>query len=47
MANETMRIFFPLKIITYPQGEYGVEDNPMEIKGTFLLQQNAVSYTTK
>ncbi len=31
MANETMRIFFPLKIVTYPQGEYGVEDNPMEI----------------
>lgn len=31
MANETMRIFFPLKIITYPQGEYGLEDNPMEI----------------
>jgi hypothetical protein len=22
MANETMRIFFPLKIFTYPQGEY-------------------------
>lgn len=31
MANETMRIFFPLKIITYSQGEYGLEDNPMEI----------------
>jgi len=31
MANETMRIFFPLKIVTYLQGEYGVEDNPMEI----------------
>ena len=31
MANETMRIFFPLKIIIYPQGEYGVEDNTMEI----------------
>ena len=31
MANETMRIFFPLKIITYPQGEYGLDDNPMEI----------------
>ena len=31
MANETMRIFFPLKIVTYPQGEYGVEDNQMEI----------------
>jgi len=31
MANETMRIFFPLKIITHPQGEYGLEDNPMEI----------------
>jgi len=31
MANETMCIFFPLKIITYPQGEYGLEDNPMEI----------------
>jgi len=23
--------FFPLKIITYPQGEYGLEDNPVEI----------------
>lgn len=31
MANEIMRIFFPLKIITYPKGEYGVEDNPMEL----------------
>ena len=31
MANETMRIFFPLKIVTYPQGEYEVEDNPVEI----------------
>lgn len=31
MSNETMRIFFPLKIITYPQGEYGQEDNPEEI----------------
>jgi len=31
MANETMRIFFPLKIVTYPQGEYGMEDNPVEI----------------
>jgi|GEM_PF-2580238 len=34
MANETMRIFFPLKVITYSQGEYGVEDNPMEITPT-------------
>lgn len=31
MTNETMRIFFPLKIITYPQGEYGMDDNPEEI----------------
>lgn len=31
MANETMRIFFPLKIFTYPKGEYGLEDNPVEI----------------
>lgn len=31
MANETMRIFFHLKIITYPQGEYGLEDYPEEI----------------
>jgi hypothetical protein len=31
MANETMRIFFPLKIITYPKGEYGMDDNPVEI----------------
>ncbi len=31
MANETMRIFFPLKIISYLEGEYGLEDNPMEI----------------
>jgi len=31
MANETMRIFFPLKIITYPQGEYGLDDNLVEI----------------
>ncbi|MGE5630482.1 MAG: hypothetical protein ACM3TR_05205 [Caulobacteraceae bacterium] len=23
--------FFPLKIITYPKGEYGLEDNPVEI----------------
>lgn len=31
MVNETMSIFFPLKIITYPQGEYGLDDNPVEI----------------
>jgi hypothetical protein len=31
MANETMRIFFPLKIVTYPIGEHGLEDNPEEI----------------
>ena len=31
MANETMRIFFSLKIITYPQDEYGLDDNPVEI----------------
>lgn len=31
MANETMRIYFPLKIITYPQGEYGLEDNSVDI----------------
>ena len=34
-----MRIFFPLKIITYPQGEYGIEDNPMGI-----TPAEAVSY---
>lgn len=39
MANETMRIFFPLKIVTYPQGEYGVEDNPVEI-----IPADAISY---
>jgi len=34
MANEMMRIFFPLKIITYPQHEYGecgLDDPPEEI----------------
>lgn len=31
MANETIHIYFPLKIVTYPKGEYGLEDNPMEI----------------
>lgn len=31
MSNETMRIFFPLKIFTYPKGEYGLEDNPVDI----------------
>ena len=31
MANETMCIYFPLKIVTYPQGEYGPEDNPVDI----------------
>lgn len=31
MANETMRIFFPLKIITYPKGEYGPSDSLEEI----------------
>lgn len=39
MANETMRIFFPVKIVTYPQGEYGVEDNPVEI-----IPADAISY---
>ncbi len=34
MEKETMRIFFPLKIITYPQNEYGecgLDDPPEEI----------------
>jgi hypothetical protein len=31
MANETMRIFFPLKIVTCPQGEYGLDDSPVDI----------------
>ncbi len=31
MVNEKMRIYFPLKIITYPQGEYGLEDNSVDI----------------
>ncbi len=34
MAYEMMRIFFPLKIITYPQNEYGecgMDDPPEEI----------------
>lgn len=31
MANETMHIYFSLKIVTYPKGEYGVEDSPTEI----------------
>ncbi len=31
MANITMHIYFPLKIVTYPKGEYGLEDNPAEI----------------
>ena len=39
MVNETMRIFFPVKIVTYPQGEYGVEDNPVEI-----IPADAISY---
>lgn len=39
MANETIRIFFPLKIITYPRGEYGLDDNPME-----LTPAEAVAY---
>ncbi|AGA68785.1 hypothetical protein Desdi_1273 [Desulfitobacterium dichloroeliminans LMG P-21439] len=39
MANETMRIFFPLKIIIYPQGEYGFEDNPEDI-----TSKEAVAY---
>jgi len=29
--GKRMCIFFPLKILTCHQGEYGVEDNPMEI----------------
>lgn len=39
MANEIMCIFFPLKIITYPKGEYGLEDNPVEI-----MPAEAVAY---
>ncbi|WP_075366826.1 hypothetical protein [Desulfosporosinus metallidurans] len=39
MANETMRIFFPLKILTYPESEYGLEDSPMVI-----TPAEAVSY---
>jgi len=34
MVNETMRIFFPSEDYFYPQGEYGQEDNPMEITPT-------------
>ena len=39
MANEMMRIFFPLKIITYPQGEYGLDDTPEDI-----TSKEAVAY---
>lgn len=39
MSNETIRIFFPLKIVTYSQGEYGLDDNPTEI-----TPAEAVSY---
>lgn len=31
MSNETMRIFFPLKIIALPQGEYRLDDSPVDI----------------
>lgn len=34
MSKEMMRIFFPLKVITYPQGEYGLDDSPEEITPT-------------
>ena len=34
MANETMRIFFPLKIVIYPQGEFGMEGNPVQMTST-------------
>ncbi|WP_027702367.1 hypothetical protein [Metaclostridioides mangenotii] len=31
MANEMMRIFFHLNIITYSQGEDGLDESPEEI----------------
>ncbi|OPX44757.1 hypothetical protein CLHUN_13110 [Ruminiclostridium hungatei] len=31
MASETMRIFFPLKIVTYPKGESGMGDNSVQM----------------
>lgn len=31
MSNETMRIFFPLKITTYHESEYGYDESPEEI----------------
>ena len=43
MANETMRIFFPLKIITYPQGEYGLDDSPTEIAPQSLWHMRMLS----
>lgn len=39
MANETMCIFFPLKIVTYPQCEYGLDDNPED-----FTSKEAVEY---
>lgn len=31
MSDETKHFFFPQKIITYPQDDYGFEDTPEEI----------------
>ena len=38
-----MRIFFPLKIITYPQGKYGPEDNSVDIPpGQAVAYEDAI-----
>ena len=40
MANETMRIFIPLKIVTYPQGEYGTEGTGGVQRRTMMVNVN-------
>lgn len=43
MTHKTIRIFFPLKIITYPQCEYGLDDNPENITSKEAVEyENAI-----
>lgn len=51
MANETMRIFFPLKIVTYPQDEYEavtiMVDTNLEQRESLLPSEKAWGYRMK
>jgi len=47
MANETMRIFFPLKIVTYPQFSIDINRRQWRMRMAFSLQSPKRTATLK